>query len=59
MSDTFVLCPKCGNELDKGKLDVFYKCFECGNLWTKQQVRIVTTEYLKGEETNEENNVPL
>lgn len=54
MSDTFVLCPKCGCELDKGKLDAFYKCFQCGFLWTEQQVRIVTTEYFKGEEDEQD-----
>ena len=53
MSDTFILCPKCGEELvwvtydKKGKV---YWCHNCKKDIPHNRARKVTTEYLKGEE---------
>ena len=54
MSDSFVLCPKCGEEVEKrllGYKDV-YESYVCDNcLWfgSYEEVRKVSTEYLKEE----------
>lgn len=57
MSDQFILCPKCGEELKfmTKAFDGYYYCKNCDSVWRSDEVRIVTTEYLKGEENAQGN----
>lgn len=51
MSDTFVLCSKCGEELDNSKDYIGMGLYHCKNCKQKtENPRIVTTEYLRGQE---------
>jgi len=54
MSDTFILCPKCGEELSYIVEDCYY-CYNCASIFTGDQAGKLTTEYFKGEE-NEQGN---
>jgi len=61
MSDTFILCPKCGEELiiyGKFLSIVLYYCSNCREGYVNQNAKVakkVTTEYLKGVEDEESN----
>jgi len=55
MSDTFLLCPQCGEELDWfGWMDgtEYYYCEKCMEHIPYDKIRIVKTEYLEEEEHN-------
>ena len=58
MSDTFILCPKCGEELVKEKYNEFYveeglyivfppyHCANCNGNFYEKDTKKVTTEYI-------------
>lgn len=51
MSDSWTLCKKCGVELDMIDSDYgIWICPNCKSIWDSEEVRVVTTEYLKERE---------
>jgi len=63
MSDTFLLCPKCREQVGKeDKLDTDYdlwKCPNCGEIWDGDELIKESTEYFndrRGEDEEETKN---
>lgn len=50
MSDSWILCPKCGEELEYLYEADCYFCLNCNSTWNIDETRKVSTEYLKEEE---------
>lgn len=48
MSDTFVTCRKCGEQLDMIDSDYgIWICPNCKSIWDYEEVKVVTTEYFE------------
>lgn len=57
MSDTFILCPKCGEEIETYKyyMDTYYWCSNCVSRVNPDYVKKVTTEYFDNRITTDGN----
>lgn len=50
MSDQWLLCPKCREEVEKMDTDYdLWKCPNCGEVWDRDELLKVSTEYFTEE----------